>query len=321
MATDIAFAVGVLALLGKRVPAALRVLLLALAIIDDVGAILVIALFYSTEVTLSGLAISGLGVLLILIMQRLGVRSPALYVLPGAVIWAGMLTAGIHPTIAGVLIGLLTPVRPWFGGRGFVKEAERTLETFRQQLRLAVDQHELARSLKGLDQARREAFSPVVRLEVALHRWVSFLIMPIFAFANAGVTLGEVQLAGGSALCLGAGIILGLALGKPMGIVGAGFLASALGLAAFPRGVDWKGLLVVGMVGGIGFTMSLFIAALAFSDPMHLGIAKLAVLAASLLAGVSGILAGFLLLPREMPKEATQRVGNVQRLTRTPQIR
>lgn len=303
MATDIAFAVGVLALLGKRVSASLRVLLLALAIIDDVGAILVIALFYSTGVAFSGLAIAALGVLAIMIMQRLGIRSPLVYVPPGVVIWAGMLTAGIHPTIAGVVIGLLTPVRPWFGGRGFVKEANRSLETFRQQLRPEVDQHELARSLDRLDQARREAFSPVVRLEVAMHPWVCFFIMPIFAFANAGVTLGEVNIVSGSGVSLGAGIILGLALGKPIGIVGASFLVSALGLAQFPRGVDWRGLLVVGAVGGIGFTMSIFIADLAFSNPELLGVAKLSVLVASLLAGTFGFVAGLLLLPKKHPRK------------------
>ena len=134
MATDIAFAVGVLALLGRRVPAALRVLLLALAIIDDIGAILVIALFYSTGVEVSGLAIAGLGIVTVLFMQRVGLRNPFIYVAPGILVWGGMLHAGIHPTIAGVILGLLTPVRSWFGHEGFLAETELALDSLRRNV-------------------------------------------------------------------------------------------------------------------------------------------------------------------------------------------
>jgi NhaA family Na+:H+ antiporter len=139
MATDIAFAVGVLALLGRRVPAALRVLLLAVAIIDDIGAILVIALFYSSGVDVSGLAIAGFGVVFVLLMQRVGLRNPVLYIAPGIVVWGGMLHAGVHPTIAGVILGLLTPVRSWFGQEGFQKETEQALDSLRNQAATEVD--------------------------------------------------------------------------------------------------------------------------------------------------------------------------------------
>lgn len=313
MATDIAFAVGVLALLGKRVPAALRVLLLALAIIDDVGAILVIALFYSSGVTLIGLAMAALGVMIILAMQRFGIRSPLLYVFPGIVVWAGMLQAGIHPTIAGVIIGLLTPVRPWLGGKRFLDAADRAITEFKEKLRPDVDQHDLAVPLGHLKQARREALSPVLRLELALHPWVSFVIMPIFALANAGVTLGGMSMGSGNEAAVGLGVGLGLALGKPVGIVAASLLAVWVGLSALPRGLDWRGLLVVGMVGGIGFTMALFIAALAFpSNAELLAVAKVAVLIGSAAAGVMGLVFGVIFLPRTHPKDIAQTVREAE---------
>ncbi|HLV21191.1 MAG TPA: Na+/H+ antiporter NhaA [Polyangiaceae bacterium] len=300
MATDIAFAVGVLTLLGSRVPAALRVLLLALAIIDDIGAILVIAIFYSSGVSFAGLGIAALGSAAVLLMQRLGVRSPLIYVAPGVVVWGGMLGAGIHPTIAGVILGLLTPARSWFGGRGFLAEAERVLQDLRQRIGdRSVDAQGMILPLQRLATARREAIPPVVRLEAALHGWVAFGIMPIFALANAGVTLGDVDLEQAGAFNIGAGVALGLALGKPVGIVLASWLSAKLGICALPRGVDLRGLIVVGCVGGIGFTMALFIAQLAFMDPGQLGIAKLAVLCGSLLAGVVGVVVGRALLKEQ----------------------
>ena len=297
MATDIAFAVGVLALLGRRVPAALRVLLLALAIIDDIGAILVIAVFYSSGIVLSGLAIVGLGILIILIMQRIGLRSPWLYVAPGVVIWAGMLQAGIHPTIAGVILGLLTPAQSWFGHEGFMTETERALDGLRTKVASQDGPRELLPELQRIGVAQWEALPPVTRIEAALHPWVAFGIMPLFALANAGVALGDL----GAGLSAQAGIVfgvsLGLVLGKPLGIVAFSWLAVRLGFASLPRGVSWGGVLVVGCVAGIGFTMSLFIGALAFSDASMLAVAKLSVLIASAAAGVVGLAVGYTILP------------------------
>jgi NhaA family Na+:H+ antiporter len=298
MATDIAFAVGVLALLGRRVPAALRVLLLALAIIDDIGAILVIALFYSSGVEFTGLAIVGLGIVTVLVMQRVGLRNPFIYVAPGILVWAGMLHAGIHPTIAGVILGLLTPVRSWFGREGFLAETELALDSLRRKAASEKDPRKLLPELQRINVARREAIPPVTRVEAALHPWVAFGIMPLFALANAGVALGGLsdELSAATGIALGVG--LGLVVGKPLGIVAFSWLAVRLGLASLPRGASWAGVLVVGCVAGIGFTMALFISALAFSDASMLAVAKITVLFASAIAGSIGLVVGYRFLPR-----------------------
>jgi NhaA family Na+:H+ antiporter len=293
MATDIAFAVGILALLGKRVPPALRVLLLALAVIDDLGAILVIAVFYSAGLVTSGLALAGLGLLLVLGLQKLGVRSPWAYVPPGVVVWAGVQMSGVHPTIAGVLLGLLTPVRAWLGPSDFVDHATSAAAAVNSQQ----DTHRQRRIVIGLatlEHARREAVAPVDRLLSSLHGWVAFVIMPLFALANAGVPLAGADLGGGRAVF--SGVLLGLVLGKPLGVMALSWLAVRAGVAALPAGVSWRDLLVVGIVAGIGFTMALFIAALAFPAGPHGEIAKLAILGASAVAAIGGLLAGRLLL-------------------------
>jgi NhaA family Na+:H+ antiporter len=317
MATDIAFAVGILALLGKRVPAALRVLLLALAIIDDIGAILVIAIFYSSGGDyVGGLSVVGAGVLGVVLLQRIGVRSPWAYTIPGFVVWLGFLDAGVHPTIAGVLLGLMAPVRSWFGETGFIEEAEAALDEFRSTAaRSDHDEHELVHALDRIKKARTEALPPVVRLEEALNPWVAFGIMPLFALANAGVTLGSVDVGAAGAGAIAMGVVVGLALGKPLGIVGCSFLAVASGLSKLPHGVDFRGLTVVGLLGGIGFTMALFIGQLAFTDAGSLGIAKLAVLVASAVAGILGLILGWLALPRELPAGAAVSVDLAERST------
>ncbi len=296
-ATDIAFAVGVLALLGKRVPPALRVLLLTLAIIDDIGAIIVIAVFYSKGVAWSGFAIAGAGIAGIFVLQRFGVRKPLFYVAPGVVLWLGVYRAGIHPTIAGVLLGLLTPARTWFGEKGFLAEAESAIGEFRARTREpGHSAHDLLEPLGQLDEARIEALSPAVRLQAALHPWVAFGIMPIFALANAGVSLQGMSLEEPASRTIGIGVLGGLAVGKPIGIFLASLLAVKLGICQLPRGVKWTGILLVGLVGGIGFTMAIFIAGLAFQDPTHLAAAKLAVLCASGAAAVFGLLLGRIVL-------------------------
>jgi NhaA family Na+:H+ antiporter len=302
MATDIAFAVGVLALLGKRVPPALRILLLALAVIDDLGAIIVIAFFYSSGIALGGLAITGAGILGILLMQKLGFRSPWSYVVPAIVTWAGAYASGVHPTIAGVIIGLLTPVRAWFGPDKFVTQASAAVEAVRTD-HLARDDSRLHERLSELNVARREAVSPVERLEHALHGWVAFLIMPVFALANAGVAFGGARLTGeGWTTFLG--VVLGLVIGKPIGVIGFSWLAVRARLAALPSGCAWYGVTVVGLVAGIGFTMALFIATLAFPPGPMIEVAKLGILVASAIAGGIGLTAGRLLLPATMPREA-----------------
>ncbi|WP_437931379.1 Na+/H+ antiporter NhaA [Sorangium sp. So ce291] len=297
MATDIAFAVGVLALLGKRVPPALRVLLLALAIIDDIGAIIVIALFYSSGVAWTGLLIAGGGVLAVLVLQRFGVRRPVAYVAPGAVLWWGMLRAGIHPTIAGVVIGLLTPVRSWFGSHGFLKTARGVVDEVGALVgRDGYRADELLSPLRRIKTAQREALPPVVRLQAALHPWVAYGIMPLFAFANAGVRVDGSSLGHAASGAVLLGVMVGLVAGKPLGVFLASFAMVRLGVCALPRGVGWRGIAVVGCVAGIGFTMAIFIAGLAFDDAAMLAAAKLGVLLASTVAAVIGLLVGRLVL-------------------------
>lgn len=290
MATDIAFAVGVLTLLGSRVPKQLHVLLLALAVIDDIGAIVVIALFYSGGVAPYGLALAGVGVAGALAMRFAAVRTPLLYVVPGVVVWAGFYMAGLHPTLAGVLLGLLTPVVPWFGPSGFAETTKTHLDRIEKD-----DRDDLLARLDEINAARKEAVSPVDRLIHVLHPWVAFGVMPVFALANAGVPLGGADLSG-DGFWVFVGIIAGLAVGKPIGIAGLSLLSSKLRIASRPADMRASGIALVGVVGGIGFTMSLFIAQLAFADRAVLDTAKLAVLAGSATAMIFGIAFGMIAL-------------------------
>ena len=298
MATDIAFAIGVLALFGKRVPPALRILLLALAVIDDVGAILVIAVFYSSGVAPRGFVIVGAGLAVILGMRAVGVRNPWVYVIPGVVVWAGTYAAGIHPTIAGVALGLLTPAQAWYGPQGFADRAEASVSAVRDHD--GKDERVLLSHLDHLNQARREAISPVESVEHGLHGWVAYAIMPLFAFANAGVSLGAPAV-GGDSLGVLLGVCLGLVVGKPIGILALSLLAARAGLAALPRGVTWSQVGLVGVVGGIGFTMSLFIAQLAFPGGDHLETAKVGILLGSGVSAVAAYLLGRFVLPSAPP--------------------
>jgi Na+:H+ antiporter, NhaA family len=301
MATDIAFAVGVLTLLGKRVPPALRILLLALAVIDDVGAIVVIAIFYSSGLAPIGFLVMGGGLASMLAMQALGVRSAWAYVPPGAVMWAGAYAAGIHPTLAGVVIGLVTPVRAWFGPKVFAERADASVAAVREQY--VEDERAMLAHLDDLNLARREAVSPVERIQHALHGWVAFGAMPLFALANAGVSLGDASFKG-EPLLVFLGVSIGLVLGKPLGVLGFSWLAERLGLAALPRGVTWSQVGLVGVVAGIGFTMSIFIAQLAFPAGAYLETAKVGILIGSGAAAVLGYGLGRMILTTRPPDEA-----------------
>jgi NhaA family Na+:H+ antiporter len=280
MATDIAFAVGVLTLLGSRVPHNLRVLLLGLAVIDDIAAIIVIAVFYSGGISLAGFGIAAIGVGAVLALRAAGMRAPAIYIVPGIVVWAGLWRAGVHPTLAGVVLGLLTPPRPWFGPSGFKETTESHLLHMEQN-----DRSELLGHLDEINRARREAVSPAERLIHVLHPWVAYAVMPLFALANAGVDLRAGGIAG-DGIWVFAGIVLGLGVGKPVGIA----------LATRMMGKT-PGMVVVGLVGGIGFTMSLFIAQLAFGSGPLLETAKLAILVGSAVAMVAGLAYGRFSLP------------------------
>jgi NhaA family Na+:H+ antiporter len=292
MATDIAFALGVLTLLGRRVPPSLRVLLLALAVIDDLGAVLVIATCYAGSIVWSGIGLAVAGLLGVGLLQRLAVRARWPYVLPSLGIWAGLGTAGVHPSLAGVVIGLVTPVRAWWGADGLRQQLEQQLADWQT----AVDDADLAERLRALDQARREARAPAEALIEALHPWVAFGVLPLFAFANAGVELSSREPTT-SDWHAGLGVLVGLALGKPVGVVLAATVCIRAGVATLPEGLHLRHLLVLGLVAGVGFTMALFVAQLAFSEPDLLAAAKLGVLVASGLSAVLALAVGRLLLP------------------------
>ena len=290
-ATDIAFSVGVLALLGRRVPAAARTFLLALAIADDVGAIVVIAAFYSNGIDPGALGVAGAIWAGILVMDRAGVRSTAAQVAAALAFWAAVRSSGVHPTIAGVILGLTTPIRPWF----FLPATATSIHWLASKMERAVHAGRPARAeaiLGRVEVLARESESPLERKLRAFHPWSSWAILPLFALANAGVELsgGSLGHAGRSPVTWG--IVAGLVLGKPLGIVGAARLAQRLGWAAPPAGLGLRELVGVGMVAGIGFTVSLFVAGLAFDDPSSVAEAKVGVLAASLLSGAAGY--GFL---------------------------
>jgi NhaA family Na+:H+ antiporter len=314
MATDIAFAVGILTLLGKRVPAALRVLLLALAVIDDLGAIVVIAIFYSSGIALSGLLVAALGFGGVFAMQRLGVRAKLAYVVPSVVAWAGIYAAGIHPTIAGVIVGLVTPVRAWLGPDGFMAGVRHELEHLAQVTPGALSSHELAETLRHVDVARREAMSPAESLIETLHPWVAFGIMPVFALANAGVAISGGALDAAS-WSVATAVAVGLIVGKPVGILLASWLTLRLRIGTLPAGMTLRHIVVLGVVAGVGFTMALFIAQLAFADPSLLAAAKLGVLAASAGAAVLGLVLGRLLLAPVVSAQAAQTADEAESST------
>lgn len=300
MATDIAFAVGVLTLLGRRVPPALRVLLLALAVIDDLGAIVVIAIFYSAGLLWSGLLVAAAAIGAILLMQRSGVRTKALYVAPAIVAWAGVYAAGIHPTIAGVMVGLITPVRAWLGPDGFVAGMRHEIDVLQGAAPSA-----LSGSLRQVDLARREALSPAESLIRTLHPWVAFGIMPVFALANAGVSLEGVSF-DATSWRVATSVAIGLVVGKPLGILVVCWVTVRLGIGRLPVGVTARHLVVLGVVAGVGFTMALFIAQLAFGDQRLLAAAKMGILAASGGAGILALLLGRLLLSKTHAANAAQ---------------
>ena len=293
MATDIAFVVGFLALLGRRVPFSLKILLLTLAIVDDIGAVLVIAVAYTVDISLAYLAVAAAGFGIVYLCNRIGVRPVPVYFILGAGIWLAFLKSGVHPTVAGVLLGLLTPAYPWFTQRSLVNVAEGVVHRLRQDQETGEETTHHEESVRLLTATARETISPLDRLETALHPWVSFGIMPLFALANAGMRIDLPEM--GSPVAIA--VMLSLALGKPLGIVAFSWAAVRLGLARLPSGVNWPGLIGAGCLAGVGFTMSLFIAGLALEGNL-LTAGKIGTLLGSTVSAVLGL--GLLLafLPR-----------------------
>ena len=294
MATDIAFVVGCMAVLGSRVPPGLRILLLSLAIADDIGAILVIAIGYTQSLNLTALSLALVGLAGILGFSWLGVRSVGLYLALGVGIWLAFHESGVHAALAGVILGLMTPSRSWVSA-GRLQRSIQLVDGFLHgaEWRSTAERRAM---LQQVARAAREAMSPLERHENALHPWMSFAIVPLFALANAGVAveLGDL----GSPIALAAA--LGLVVGKPLGIVAVSWLAVRIGIASLPQGVTWPILAAGGLLAGIGFTMALFIAGLALESP-HLEAAKVGVLLGSGISALFGMGLLLVLLPKAAP--------------------
>jgi NhaA family Na+:H+ antiporter len=276
MATDIAFAVGVLALLGPRVPATLKLFLLSLAIVDDVGAILVIALFYTAEVDVAALAIAASAVVAAVLMRALRVHWLPVYVALGVLCWLATYQSGIHATIAGVVFGLLAPARP-------MAPAELA-----RDWSLDLSDEPTADELRTLATIATESVSPAERIEHLLHPVTSFVIVPVFALANAGVEIRAGVFDASGTVAVALGVAVGLVVGKLVGITAATWLAVRAGIASLPEGATWSSMAGVAALAGIGFTVSLFVTGLAFDDAALADAAKLAILAASSVAAVVG---------------------------------
>jgi NhaA family Na+:H+ antiporter len=276
MATDLAFSLGVVALLGRRVPAAVKVLLLALAIVDDIGAIVVIAIFYGDDIDPVLLVAAGGLVLLVAVMHRVRVTSPLLLVAVGFALWVVVFESGVHATIAGVILGLLTPARPM----QTELETDEIVDVLENRPELRADEVRVAATLI------RGSVSACDRLIDTLHPWTSYVIVPIFALANAGIVLSSDTLVDPSEVLLG--VTLGLVIGKLVGIVSFSWLAVRLGLSRLPAGARWGHIVGVGAVVGIGFTVSLFITGLAFDSPVLDDDAKTGILIASVAGACLG---------------------------------
>lgn len=308
MATDIAFSLGVLAMLGKRVPIGLKVFLTTLAVVDDIGGILVIAIFYSTSISWTLLAWAAAGLAVLFVGGKLGMQSKLFYIAIGAGVWFCFLNAGIHPTIAGVLIAFCVPAKPVYAPKKYIKNIRRNISFFAHEdddnlNKRSILSKEQMNWLKEIESDSDKVISPLQDMEDSLHPLVNYIIVPLFAFANAGIYFGDMsfdQLFEGIAPA----IITGLVCGKFLGI----FLFSALCIllkwAPMPKGATWASLASVAILGGIGFTVSLFIANLSFSGPgAHLALllndSKLGILVGSVLAGFFGWLTLHFTLPKE----------------------
>ena len=308
MATDIAFSLGVLAMLGNRVPIGLKVFLTTLAVVDDIGGIIVIAIFYSTSISWSLLAWSLIGLAALYVGGKVGILSKLYYLTIGALVWFCFLNAGIHPTIAGVLVAFCVPAKPVYAPNKYIKNIRRNISHFaheddeRLNSRTILNKDQM-NWLKEIESDSDKVISPLQDMEDSLHPLVNYIIIPLFAFANAGIYFGDMsldQLFHGIAPA----IIVGLVAGKFIGIFAASALCILLKWAPMPRGASWFSLASVAMLGGIGFTVSLFIANLSFSGPSAhlaelLNDSKLGILVGSLLAGILGWVALHFSLPKE----------------------
>lgn len=293
MATDIAFAVGILTLFSRKVPFTLKIFLLALAIVDDLGAILVIAFFYTESIHQFALGMAAVGIAVITIMKYSGVRQITIYSVVGFLVWVAILKSGVHATISGVIMGLLTPVAALFPKKELPQKFKKLADEIAENIKNEKDEKELSSEtldkIHDLHTVTVESSSPLDRLIHMLHPFVSFVIMPIFAFVNAGVHIENISITEFFNNHISLGIILGLVVGKPIGVMLMSYIAIKLKLAKLPKGVTWGNMLAVGFLAGIGFTMALFISNLALHNLPNLEMfSKLGILTASIIAGIIG---------------------------------
>ena len=303
MATDIAFAIGALSLLGSRIPKSLVTFLIALAIVDDLGAVAVIALFYTDDLNLVALAYAGGCTFLLLALNLGGIRRPLPYAAVGALLWMAMLSSGIHATIAGIVVAFTIPIRPKFEPEVFV---HRVKDTSVKMLKSITDKADIIKNnrfrslVTSLGDGVRLVQAPAQRLEHTLHLPVAYIVIPIFALANAGIPVDFVGFSQYFQDPIMLGVLAGLLLGKPIGIAGLTWLTVKMGWATLPAGLNMNHILGVGLLGGIGFTMSIFIADLGFANSPHdLLMAKTGILLASAIAGFGGFF--WLMLHTEKP--------------------
>jgi NhaA family Na+:H+ antiporter len=303
MATDIAFALGAIAIFGKRLPVTLRVFLAAFAIADDLGAVLVIALFYTNEIVVSNLMICAGLIVILGVCNFLWVRSTLIYAILGILVWLAVLGSGVHATAAGVLVSFFIPARGKYDTDRFIRNVKERLNAFEcadQACGFSILLNEdHMNAVKALEMDCQDVETPLQRMLHALHPWVAFLVLPIFALGNAGLSLGEMRLSEALMDPLSLGIILGLFIGKPIGITFFSYLSVKLKIAVLPEGIRWAHIIGASMLGGIGFTMSLFISGLSFTDPRLLNYSKLSILCVSVLSAVAGILFLFLCSSRK----------------------
>jgi NhaA family Na+:H+ antiporter len=304
MATDIAFAVGVLALLGSRVPNSIRVLLLAFAIVDDIGAIMVIALFYTEQISVMALILAVAMVGVVVIMQRIGVLDIFPYILVGGVFWALLLSSGVHATIAGVVLGLMTPSVPWLDMRRYSEELDRLQAQYNEAMRVK-NEDEASFILGKIEHLTQMTESILDRLIRFIHPWTAFVVLPIFALANAGVVINAESLSAALSSPVLWGVALGLFVGKPVGITLLAWLGLKTGLMSLPENTNLRQIFGIGMLGAIGFTVALFITDLAFITPQDTDAAKLGILMATLAASAVGLLYLRSVLPERIPGQLT----------------
>jgi NhaA family Na+:H+ antiporter len=314
MATDIAFALGAIAVFGRKLPVGLRVFLSAFAIADDLGAVVIIAVFYTKKIVWSYLMVCIFFVAGLVVANLLWIRWTLIYALLGLGIWLSVLNSGVHPTVAGFVVAMFIPARGKYDTDRFVKKVKEIMDEFQCEEQscgysILLDRGHL-NAVHALEITCHEVETPLQRLEHSLHPWVAFVLLPLFAFANAGLSLKGIDLTSIVNHPLTPGVSLGLLLGKPIGIVLFSFLAVKTSIAELPAEVNWSHIIGAGMLGGIGFTMSLFVSGLSFTSPELVNHAKLGILLGSILSATAGL--AFLACTCAFlakGKESTPRIG------------